>query len=321
MGGLKVQMNESTVVEGAFETREIVASGVAELNKSEVEAQLDAAHRWPRSIEQFKKDAMSMATLTREVAESCLYAVPRDGKTIAGPSVRLAEICMAAYGNIHAGARVVDAEERFVVAQGVCWDIQKNVRVVMETKRRITTKAGKRFGDDMIGVTGNAAASIALRNAIFRVIPRALVDTIYEGVKVVAVGDAKTLAVRRESVVVRLQKLGVPKDRIFHKLGLKGIEDIGLAELEILVGCGTAIQTNGAQIDEVFPPIDDTADKAKSLEAELTGKKKPEPKEKPAAKAEPKAETAKTEARPGHTREIDPETGEELWIPNEEPKS
>ena len=322
MGRVKETMNqntEGTQVEGEFETREIVASAVAELNKSEVLAQMEAAHRFPRSIKRFVDEAVSMATLTRETAESCIYGVPRAGGIISGPSVRLAEICMSSYGNFHGAARTLDAEERFIVAQGVAWDIEKNVRVVMETKRRITGNNGKRFGDDMIGVTGAAAASIALRNAIFRVVPRALVDTIYAKVRSVAVGDAKTLNARRKELVERLQKIGVPLERIFPRVGAKGIEDIDLDKLEQLIGLGTAIHTKGMSIDEAFPPLDDTAQKARDLEAELAGKKKTTEPKKAAAKEEP-APPAKEDTQPGFTREVDPATGEVAWIPNDEAK-
>ena len=184
----------------------VEAKAVAVLNRSEVEAQLDAAHRHPRSVAKFLREAMTLATLSRPVAESCIYAVPRDGKTIAGPSVRLAEICASAYGNLHIAARIVDIEEKEIVAQGVAWDLEKNLRVTVETRRRITSRNGRRFSDDMITMTGNAAASIALRNAIFRVCPRAYVDTIYAKVREVAVGDAKTLNARRHEVLSRLNK-------------------------------------------------------------------------------------------------------------------
>ena len=63
-------------------------------------------------------------------------------------------------------------------------------------------------------MTGNAAGSIALRNAIFRIVPRAYIDVIYTAVKVVAVGDAKTLVDRRKGVIDLLMKMGVPKERV-----------------------------------------------------------------------------------------------------------
>src|SRR5574342_13317 len=87
--------------------RRYESSAVAALNKSEVEAQLDAAHRHKRSIQRFMHEAIGLACANRYIAESCIYALPRDGKTIAGPSVRLAEICASAYGNLHVAGRVV----------------------------------------------------------------------------------------------------------------------------------------------------------------------------------------------------------------------
>jgi hypothetical protein len=249
------------------------------LARSEVETQIDAAHKHRRSISRFVREAMGMATISREVAESCIYTLPRGGKQIAGPSVRLAEICASAYGNMHVGARVVDVEEKNIVAQGVAWDLEKNVRVTVETKRRITNKHGKRYDDDMITVTGNAAASIALRNAVFRVVPRAYVDTIYAKVKEVAVGNAMTLAARRAEVISRLNKIGVPTERIFAKLGKANIDDVGLEDLEVLIGLGTAIKNGEQNIDELFPaPTPAPAPPTEDGKRMKLGGKKDEPK-------------------------------------------
>lgn len=246
-------------IESETEIERVDAKAVAVLNRSEVEAQLDAAHKYRRSVTRFIAEAVTLATITQEVAESCIYSLPRDGKIIAGPSVRLAEICASSYGNLHVGARIVDETETQIVAHGVAWDLEKNLKITVETRRRITNRAGRRFSDDMITVTGNAAASIALRNAIFRVIPRAYVDSIYAKVREVAVGNQRTLASKREDVVARLQKIGVPRERIFARVGKNGIEDIGLEELEILIGLGTAIKDGEQSIDKAFPPVEEAA--------------------------------------------------------------
>ena len=42
----------------------------------------------------------------------------KDGKTIEGPSVRFAEMVANAWGNIRWGGRVIEANDRYVVAQG-----------------------------------------------------------------------------------------------------------------------------------------------------------------------------------------------------------
>jgi hypothetical protein len=231
-----------------------VGSGTA-IAREEIICQLDAAHRYPRSVSRFLKESCGLATLTREVAESCMYSLPRAGKAIVGPSVRLAEIVASSYGNLQVGSRIVAVEEKEVVAQGLAWDIERNVRCVTEVRRRITNKFGKRYDDDMITVTGNAAASIALRNAIYRVVPRAYVDSIFEKVRKVAIGDATTLSATREKVLSRLLKMGVTQDRVLARLEIRGVDDITAEHLEALIGFGTAIKDGGTSVDEAFPPV------------------------------------------------------------------
>ena len=287
-----VHDDEMTVVETEIDREEIAA--VAILNRSEISSQLDAAHRYPRKVKSFLDEAMTLATINREIAESCIYALPRGGKTIAGPSVRLAEIVASSYGNLHVASRVIDVTDKEVVAQGAAWDLEKNLRVIVEARRRITNKYGKRYDDDMITVTGAAAGSIALRNAIFRVVPRAYVDQLYAGVREVAVGNAKTLSTRREEVIARLQKIGVPHDRILARVEAKSLVDIDLERLEILIGLGTSIKNKEQSIDDAFPSVDHTADKSRDLEAKLGVKvaaPKSAPRSAPVVLEMPKPET------------------------------
>lgn len=252
-------MNETAIDLASPELEEETAithvsvGAIGAIVRSEVEAQLDAAHKYPRSVTRFLSEAKTLATISQEVAESCIYSMPRDGKMIVGPSVRLAEICASTYRNLQVGGRVVDDDEKNVTAQGGAWDMERNLRVTVETRRRITKRNGARFSDDMVTVVGNAAAAIARRNAIFQVIPKAYVDVIYAHVRKVAVGDAQTLAARRQAIIDRLGKLGVTNDRVLARLGKTGVEDIGLEELEVLIGLGTAIKNGEQGIDDAFP--------------------------------------------------------------------
>ena len=145
---------------------------------SEVEAQLVAAHRFPRRITLFAERAEAMACLNEDIADACMYALPRAGKTIEGPSARFAEIMATCWGNLRAEARPLEVRDRDVLVRGTCWDLESNVAIAFEVTRRITNREGKRFDDDMIAVTTNAAGSIALRNAILKVVPKAYWDPI-----------------------------------------------------------------------------------------------------------------------------------------------
>lgn len=292
------------------EVSHVDVSAVAVLARSETEAQLDAAHKYPRSVGKFLKEAVALATLTQAVAESCIYALPRGGKSITGPSVRLAEIVASAYGNLHVGARTLGAEDKEVISQGVAWDLEKNLRVTVESRRRITGKAGKRYDDDMITMTGNAAASIALRNAIFRVVPGAYVKAIYEKVKLVAVGDAKTLGAKRAELVDRLGKMGITPDRVLARVDRPTVEDIGLEDVETLIGLGTAVKNGDASIDDAFPPLSKPSGDTADLEAKLRAEKPKKP-----ANGDAKATKAdKPKAEPPATDSGSPTAGESCFF-------
>ncbi len=254
--------------------REVVApdAGVmTAISRAELDQQITTARAYPRSLRKFVKECMEMATLNERVAEECFYALPRDGKTVEGPSARLAEIVTSAWGNCRAGARVVDEGAEFITAQGVFHDLERNVQVTMEVRRRITGKNGRRYSSDMIGVTGNAACSIALRNAVFRGIPRAFWIDIYEAARKAAVGDAQTLANKRAHMFAHFLKLGATREAILAAINVQGEEDIGLDELATLKGIATAIKDGDTTVEQAFPTQPKAAGTAPASAAEKKG--------------------------------------------------
>lgn len=174
--------------------------------EADIDRQVSTAKRYPRSIADFKRRAMELATVDQETAEECWYSLPRGGKVIEGPSIRFAEITASSYGNLRAETREIGEDDKSITAQASCWDLENNVAIRREVKRRIVDKRGVRYGDDMIATTSNAAASIALRNAIFAVVPKAIFKSVLNEVRKVAMGDERTLtatrvAIDRKSVV------------------------------------------------------------------------------------------------------------------------
>ncbi len=232
---------------------QIIEPGVIErLTSAERKSQIEVARQYPRMISRFKKNALEMATSDEATAASCFYSIPRGGTHIEGPSVRLAEIVASAWGNLRAQARVVDVTEKHVIAEGMVWDLETNVAVSMEVRRRITNRKGDRYNDDMITVTGNAAAAIAFRNAVFKVIPRLFVNQIYEAARQVAVGDASTLALKQKQWVDYAQKFSVTPEQICGVLGIGEISDLSLDNLKTLAGMFSAIKEGDISVDSAF---------------------------------------------------------------------
>lgn len=230
-----------------------IGSNLPAAGGATVDVQVSTARRFPRSITQFVHSATEMATLTPEIAASCVYAIPRDGKTIEGPSARLAEIVASAWGNLRIQAGATSDDGRFVVARGEAWDVQTNVAIGFEVKRKITNRGGATFSDDMIVVTGNAAASIALRNAVFKTVPSSFWRPIYLKCRQVIAGDARTFSSRRDDMLKAFAVMGVTEARLCGAIGLKGKADITLEHMATLAGILNALKEGETSIEEAFP--------------------------------------------------------------------
>ncbi len=231
---------------------EVVESSLSTMIKAEIDVQISTAKAFPRSLQIFLKRAESMATVSEDVAGSCSYSLPRGGKALEGPTVRFAEIICSTYGNIRAGARVIANDGKTITAQGLCHDLETNYSATVEIKRKITDKMGKTFSEDMQVVTGNAACAIAYRNAVFKVVPAALVNEIYEKAKKVARGTAETLPTRRAKAVDYLHSLSVTDKQICEVLGIKKVEDIDLDKLDTLRGMCTLIKNGESTVRDLF---------------------------------------------------------------------
>jgi hypothetical protein len=221
--------------------------------RANIDMLIATAKRYPRDLQQVKRRMEAMACLDEETAESCNYHLERQGKVIEGPSVRMAEIAVACYQNIRCGGRVSSNDGKTVTGQGYCHDLENTTFVAWETPRRITDKNGRIYSEDMQVTTGNAAAAIAFRNAIFKVIPLSLIKPVAEKAKQIAVGDLKTLTQRRTRALKKFASIGVREDRVLAFLGRASADQIDITDVEKLFGIFTAIKEQSTTIEEQFP--------------------------------------------------------------------
>jgi hypothetical protein len=238
----------------AIERRD--ASVVGEIVSAEFNNQVATARKYPRDAAEALDNLQKLACRSDAVAESCMYTLKRKDKSgqinfITGPSVRFAELLAHAWGNLRAGARIVDEGEKAVVAQGVAYDLQRNTGFSVEVRRGIVTSSGGRFGSDMINVTSNAACSIALRNAIFDCIPQALWSDVYDAVKHKAVGAA-AIPERLQKAVQFFVAKGATQEDVLKAMGVKSIADMGRQHLEIFIGLTTALKEGAIDAAKIF---------------------------------------------------------------------
>lgn len=228
-------------------------SVVESQERANIDMLIATAKKYPRDIVRVKRNMEAMATLDEDTAESCNYHLERNGKSIDGPSVRMAEIAVATYQNIRCGSRVISNDGKVITGQAFCHDLENNTFIAWETQRRITDKSGRTYGEDMQVVTGNAASAIAFRNAVFKVIPGALIKPVAEKARQVAVGDLKTLSERRTRALKKFASIGVKETQVLAFLGRSSIELVDIADVEKLFGVFTAIREGSTTIEEQFP--------------------------------------------------------------------
>lgn len=239
----------------------IPLQALASMNREEVDLAISTAKAYPRDMERAVKQTTALVTSTPEFAGLCVYAIPRGGKIIEGPSVRFAECLAHSWGNLTVGARVAEEQAQHVVAQGVAHDLESNTRYSFEVKRRITDKDGNRYNADMIGTTGNAACAIALRNAILRVVPRALWGPIYDQTRRIIGGKAKpknttevaeVVEKRDKALAFLMERWQITEAQVLKILKLENKIDIGADQIVILRGLATALQDGEITVDQAL---------------------------------------------------------------------
>lgn len=259
------------------------------LNRSEVDMQIATAKAYPRDVQSALTKIETLAKMDKETAIDCFYVLRRNGSNgsqtvIEGLSVRMAEIIAGCWGNLRVQARIIGNDGKTITAQAVCHDLESNFAVSVEVKRRITGKNGQTFSEDMQVVTGNAACAIAFRNAVLKVVPKAITKNIISRVKEVALGQAIDLETSRQNIIQYFAKLGVNEQQLFGYLGISKMEEIDTEMVYELRATANAIKEGTTTVQETFV--------------------KPAEEKEAAAKAKAKSEDAKKRADEAIARSV-----------------
>ena len=274
------------------------------VNRAEIDMQVATAKQYPRHLPTVLNQIQTYATMDVETASDCFYALYRknaDGsdQVIEGLSVRMAEIIAGAWGNLRIATRIIGNDGKTITAQAVCHDLETNVAISTEVKRSILTKKGYTFSQDMQVVTGNAAAAIAFRNAVLKVIPKAVTKKVISEVQKVAQGQAMDLERQRQTLIQYFAKFNVTEQMIFDLFEIKLRDEIDKEKVMILKGLYNAIKEGTTSVQEAFlKPVEERklAIEAKKKSEETKGK----------AAAAMRKQAAKKDEAPAN---VDTETG------------
>lgn len=258
------------------EVQNVQVVQVDAVERANVDSQVATAKRYPRDIRRSIDNSVVMATMNQETAQSCSYALPRGGRPITGPSVHLAKIIVSNWGNMRTEAKVVQITDKQVISRGTCWDLETNVASAFEVRRSIIGKNGQRFSDDMITVTGNAANSIAYRNAVFAVIPKAITDRVYYAAQRFITGDLsdsdKLLKVRTGIINNFKNSYGITEEEVVKMCGKQTVNQIGADEISMLMGTIQALKDGDTTVDELMKPIRESKEVINNKIADIAAK-------------------------------------------------
>lgn len=271
-------MNEMTTTNYGFtDSKEISNTQVAREESRamhEVQAAFVIAKKFPRNeSECFSK--IVKACERPFLADMALYAYPKGGKNVQGPSIRLAEMLVQYWGNCDAGIREISQSNGVSVAEAYAIDLETNTRVtkVFHVPHQIGTKQGiKKLTDprDIYELVANQGAR-RMRACILAIIPGDIVDAAVVKCKHTMVHKGEPLADKLRKLSLAFEEIGVKVSHIEKKLGhsfdITTAEEV--ADLRIIyksIKDGMATRTD-------FFDIGAPSEASKTVETLIHGKK------------------------------------------------
>jgi hypothetical protein len=213
------------------------------------------------------------------LAEQAMYAYPRGGQLVTGPSIRLAEAMAQAWGNLDCGIREVSQADGVSVAEAYAIDLETNVRIrkTFHVPHTRDTKQGKkRLTDsrDIYELVANQGAR-RLRACILGVIPGDVVDAAVARCGKTLESSDVPLADRIRKMVLLFDELGVKQEHLEKRLGHK-LDSTVAQELVTLTGIYKSIKDGMADRSQFFEIASASSESAREKLMEAVGKTKKE---------------------------------------------
>lgn len=270
-------------------TQNAVADAGQQREIAEVQAAMVIAKRFPRDQRE-ATDRILQACTRPTLAEGALYSYSRGGTDITGPSIRLAEACAQAWGNVSFGIRELEQANGSSTVEAFAWDIETNtrqVKVFQVEHKRHTKKGSYKLTDprDIYETIANNGAR-RLRACILGVIPGDVIEAAVQQCEETLNANADTSAEGLKKLVEAFARFNVSKEQIEQRIQRR-IETIRPAQVVQLKKVWSSLKDGMSEPGDWFE-MDATA--ARDVTADITGSKDEE-KPKPAAKkkAEPQA--------------------------------
>lgn len=190
---------------------------------AEIQGMMTIAKRFPRNYTgAFNR--IIQACKRRSLAEQAIYAYPKGGQTVSGPSIRLAEVLAQNWGNLDVGVVEIDQRDGESTMMAYAIDLETNFREqkTFVVKHVRDTKKGRQHltdARDIYELTANQG-SRRLRACILAVIPGDVIEAAeLECDKTLKTSTGEPLIDRIRKMVTAFTDLGVTQEMIEKRLG------------------------------------------------------------------------------------------------------
>ena len=191
----------------------------------EVQAALVIAKRFPRD-EIAASNRIMVACQRKSLAEQAVYAYPRGGQKVTGPSIRLAEVLARYWGNIEYGMRELSSNPTSTTMEVYAWDKETNTmaRRTFDVPRVRWTKKGPvdlLDPRDIYEMNANQGAR-RMRACILEIVPGHIVEEAMGVCNQTMAGNSnEPLEDRARKMVKAFGEFGVTQAMIEARLGHK----------------------------------------------------------------------------------------------------
>lgn len=223
---------------------------------AEAQGQLILAKRFPRDLNAAYAELMESCKMPA-MANVAFYALPRGGKTISGPSVRLAEEIARVFGNFEYGHRELSRSNGKSEVEVYAWDKQTNNRSIRQitVMHTLDTREGQKPLRDQKDIDDKIAnvASKQVRGRILAMMPKWMLEAAMEECRKTLAGTNEApISERVRKMTQAFAKFGINTNHIERKLGHK-LDNVTDDELVDLLAIYNAIRDGGEKASEFFP--------------------------------------------------------------------
>jgi len=247
---------------------------------AEVQAAYVIAKKFPRNQHDSYMNILE-ACKRPFLAEQAMYAYPKGGSLVTGPSIRLGEVLAQSWGNLDCGVREISQSNGVSVAEAYAIDLQTNTRVtkIFHVPHVRDTKKGRQKLTDARDIYELVAnqGSRRLRACILAIIPGDVTEAAVNQCKKTLETGEVPLADRIRAMIIKFDGLGVKVEHLEKRLGHK-LDATIPQEIVTLQGIYKAIKDGFSGREDFFDiGGDKSGDSEASLENLLAEKAKKNP--------------------------------------------